>query len=74
VKYLLVFLVIFLIAWRWRTARSADQLDKKQGDSPLPPAEMVACAHCGVHVPALDAVAGNQGIYCSAAHRAVREP
>jgi uncharacterized protein len=74
VKYLLVFLVVFLIAWRWRSGRSADQLEKKQSSAPPPPADMVSCAHCGLHVPAQDAVAGKQGSYCSAAHRAVREP
>jgi uncharacterized protein len=35
---------------------------------------MVACAHCGLHLPATDAVQGKQGIYCSNAHRQAREP
>jgi len=31
---------------------------------------MVRCAHCGLHLPAADALAGPDGaVYCSAAHR-----
>ncbi|MFO1339739.1 MAG: PP0621 family protein [Burkholderiaceae bacterium] len=34
------------------------------------PQAMVACAHCGVHLPQLDAVDGDSGQhYCSAEHR-----
>ena len=30
---------------------------------------MVACLHCGLHLPHSEAVAGTRGPYCSAAHR-----
>jgi uncharacterized protein len=31
---------------------------------------MVRCAHCGLHLPATDALAGPDGaVYCSTAHR-----
>lgn len=29
---------------------------------------MVACRHCGLHLPASDALAGPDGPYCSAEH------
>jgi uncharacterized protein len=38
------------------------------------PKPMVACAHCGMHVPADEAIAGQGGApYCSAAHRQAHE-
>jgi uncharacterized protein len=31
---------------------------------------MVRCAHCGLHLPATEAIAGPGGaVYCSTAHR-----
>lgn len=37
------------------------------------PETMVRCAHCGTHVPQADALRGQQGWYCSAAHRRQHE-
>jgi uncharacterized protein len=34
---------------------------------------MVRCAHCGLHLPATDALPGPGGVYCSAAHRRASE-
>jgi uncharacterized protein len=68
-RYLLIFLVVLLIAWRWRTSRSdtARQTQRKQADAPTA-LDMVRCAQCGVHVPAPDALPGRKGAYCSADH------
>ena len=74
-KFLLVFLVVLIIAWRWRTWREAIQLTVKRKSAAVPDATtMVACHHCGVHLPVSDAVVGTQGNYCSAAHRLIMEP
>jgi uncharacterized protein len=36
---------------------------------------MVRCAHCGLHMPAADAIAGPGGaVYCSVAHRQAASP
>jgi uncharacterized protein len=71
-KYLLIFLVVLLIAWRWKTTRTA--LERKTEQKKAPAAlEMVRCKQCGVHLPAHDAVMGTQGTYCSAAHRRLCE-
>jgi len=55
---------------------SADLKDPTQRPPrpPPSPAPMVACAHCGVHLPAADAVPAPDGrLYCSPAHvRAAR--
>jgi uncharacterized protein len=69
-KYLLLLLVGLLIVWQWRTHR-----DKQARRQPPPrgtaqqPLEMLACAQCGVHIAASEALAGRLGNYCSAAHR-----
>ncbi|MDZ7938252.1 MAG: PP0621 family protein [Rhodoferax sp.] len=70
-KYLLVAVVIFLVAWRWRSSRDEDlQLRRKRhNQSPNRTTEIEACAHCGVHGPAIDMQAGQRGNYCSAEHR-----
>lgn len=73
-KYLLGFLVMLLVAWRWRTARTGKQLNSKR----QPPAthtqvEMVGCDQCGVHIPAHEAISGTHGTYCSIAHRQQKE-
>jgi uncharacterized protein len=75
VKYLLVFLVIFLVAWRWRAARLTDQsaAQQKRERAAAEPAEIVQCAHCAVHIPAKEATQGQRGAYCSEAHRALAE-
>lgn len=69
-KYLLGFLVMLLLAWRWRTARTAKQLDaQRQHPATRPQVEMIRCDQCGVHVPVNEAVPGAHGTYCSNAHR-----
>lgn len=68
-KYLLVLAVVFLVAWRWRSTRTA-QLRTRTKAAPSVPLDMVRCGQCGVHLPAQDAVAGARGVmYCSVAHR-----
>jgi uncharacterized protein len=70
-KYLLVFLVVFLVAWRWRTAREAEhtQVTNKKAAAQALPVNIVECAHCGVHIPQAEAVAGHRGMYCTQNHR-----
>lgn len=70
-KYLLVAIVIFVVAWRWRSSRETDmQLRSKARNQTLNrTTEIIACAHCGVHGPADDMLTGQRGSYCSAEHR-----
>jgi uncharacterized protein len=66
-KYLFWLLVILLVWWAWRRTSAA-----RAAQNPPPPSQtqdMVSCAHCGVHLPHNEAVAGTRGQYCSAAHR-----
>ncbi len=72
-KALIILLAVLAGVWLWRNGR------QKALDARKPPKErakpdggvqeMVSCPVCGVHLPRSDAVAGTQGLYCSAAHR-----
>ncbi len=68
-KYLLVFFVIMLVAFQWRSTRTAKQ-PPARSKTPAPghPVDMVQCARCGVHLPQHEALAGARGNYCSTAH------
>lgn len=82
-KFLLVLGVVLFGVWLWKHNRKADRLarDAQQhrtdAGQPPPaspaPAHMVACGHCGLHLPQHEAVSGARGVYCSDAHRAADE-
>lgn len=78
-KFLLVTLVVAVAIWIWRRNRQ-EELDAAPPRKPpgrpavKGPQPMVRCAHCGLHLPAADAVAGRHGIYCSDRHRSAAEP
>jgi uncharacterized protein len=76
-KYLLVLAIILVAIWLWRKARREELQSRTPPPSPppapgaiAPPQAMLRCAHCGLHLPAADAVRGTDGAaYCSTAHR-----
>ena len=71
-KYLLVLAVVLLVLGLARARRRVDSKPARPAAGPAKPAteEMVRCAHCGVHLPRRDALAGGaSGLYCSEAHR-----
>lgn len=77
-KYLLVFALIGLVFWMWRSQRPnrQNQYDKQSTDNPpnssrtlAPATEMVACVFCHVHLPRPDAVSGARGLYCCTKHK-----
>ena len=73
-KFLLVLLVVGVGLWML-TARlrgpgaggRGNGAARAKQPTAARPVEMVACAHCGVHLPAQDALV--DGPYCSDAHR-----
>jgi len=75
-KFLVVLLVVLAGVWLWRRNRAADEAvppppARPPVGQPPAPSAMVACAHCGLHLPAAEALPGSAGEpYCSAAHRA----
>lgn len=69
-KFLVVILVIVLVGWLTIRGRSRPVIRKGRPDSARP-AEIVACRHCGVHIPRSEAIEDSTGAYCSEAHRLV---
>lgn len=70
-KYLLLILAVLALVWLLRGARRRVE---PPPTSP-PPATgaaqpMVACRHCGVHLPRHEALPGRGGVFCGEAHRA----
>ncbi len=71
-KYLLILVTVAVVLWMWRS-RQTDKNDappvRKRQRAELPPAEIVACAVCDLHLPRTEALPGPNGLYCSEAHR-----
>ena len=70
-KILLFLVVVFVLLWLLRGATSR----RRGGVAPPPqaPQEMIACAHCGVHLPRDEALPGRGGVFCGDAHRTAFE-
>lgn len=70
-KFALVILALVFGAWLWRRNRKPDAPatpPTKPASEATPMQHMVACAHCGVHLPAADAVPHGPNWYCCNAH------
>lgn len=81
-KWLLLVAVVLGVLWWMRSAAGRgvagkrashpDQGKKPKGAAAPPPQAMVACKHCGVWLPAADALPetrGSGGHYCGEEHR-----
>ncbi len=75
-KYLLVFAVVLIGVWLWRSGRQAGQPPKRGQDSKpaAEPQDMVRCQLCGVHFAQADAIQGQRGVYCCVEHQQRAEP
>jgi uncharacterized protein len=71
-KILLFLVVVFVLLW---LLRGATTRRRRGGAAPPPqaPQEMIACAHCGVHLPRDEALPGRGGVFCGDAHRTAFE-
>ena len=79
-----IWIFIGVVAWLWfndtrkqqRRAREKARADTAGAPSSGTAIErMVACAHCGLHVPASDAIVTGIGAsFCSEAHRRLHPP
>lgn len=68
-KYLLVMAVVLAGVWLWRSRRAATRPpERPMRRPPAQPGLMVTCRHCGLHLPASDAISDAQGHYCSVEH------
>ena len=73
-KLLLVLLVVGIGVWSLVSRLRGPRNDRPAPERPddkagAAPAQMVECAHCGLHLPAADALAEGSRQYCSDAHR-----
>lgn len=76
-KFVLIAIVILVIAfWLSRGKKAAGSRAMRAAARATPPIDarpaedIVHCAHCGLHFPASEAVAGADGErYCTEAHR-----
>lgn len=65
-RLILLALAVFILVWLIRRA-----IGGQKGDAPkVPgaPGELVACAHCGMHLPRAEARSDAGGEYCSEEH------
>jgi uncharacterized protein len=85
-KYLLVLAVVLVGFYVWRHNRRAEAREaQEEADAaarrqkpaqqrpPTLPHRMLTCRHCGLHLPASEAVKGTLGPYCGAEHRRLAE-
>lgn len=74
-KFFLVLAVCLLGVWLWRSGRGAGHAsqDNTQHRPPSDASSMIACKHCGLHLPETEALKGQRGMYCSLAHRHQQE-
>ena len=71
-KILVLLGLVFGVLWllKGRRRGGGDAPARPQQAEPAKPQAMLACAHCGVHLPQSDVVADAAGRpYCGEAHR-----
>lgn len=71
-KYLVLLAVLAIALGVWRSRQPKPEAPARPTAPPRtpPPQDMVACAHCGLHLPRSEALVGDAGtLYCSPAHR-----
>ena len=78
-RFLLLLGLFLAVVWLARGGRRTlprdDARTRAPGDPHAPAStaeEMVACAHCGVHLPKGEAVGDSAGWFCSPEHRDAR--
>jgi uncharacterized protein len=75
-KIFLFLVAVFLLLWLLRSGQRRRRTPPPAARPPNPGAElqpMLACAHCGVHLPRDEALPGKGGVFCGDAHRAAFE-
>ena len=69
-KYLVLLGVLALAYALWRQQRrSPPPTHRASPPPPAAPQDMVACAHCGVHLPRNEAITLDTRHYCCAEHQ-----
>lgn len=74
-KFIILIVAVLALVWlirgaRGRVAPPPSAPTSEAGKAPQP---MLACQHCGVHLPRDEALPGRGGVFCGEAHRAAYE-
>jgi uncharacterized protein len=78
-KFFLLLGLFLLVVWlmrggrRSRSTRADPPPAEASAARPSGREEMVACVHCGIHLPQSEAVAAPAGWFCGQAHRIAHE-
>ena len=68
----ILILILVFILYLWARRALADRRRRSPGtrkNAKLDPERMLACDHCGVHIPEGEGVRDANGFYCSDEHR-----
>lgn len=69
-KFALFLLAVLVLLWLLRGAVRRRVPPPSQAPDPAAaPSPMLACAHCGLHLPRDEALPGRGGVFCGEAHR-----
>ncbi|RYF65603.1 MAG: hypothetical protein EOO29_40225 [Comamonadaceae bacterium] len=76
-KYVVLLIVLLVVIGIWRNRRdsdgNSDTTSRPQKPSPRTPLagpqDIVACAHCGMHIPQAEALMLGTQTYCCPEHR-----
>lgn len=68
-KYLVLLALVAIVYALWRGKRRAVAPAPSAHGRIAPAEDMVACAHCGVHLPRSDALRHGERNYCCPAHQ-----
>lgn len=73
-KYLVLLIVLVVAIGIWRSRRDKDGAEapvRPASPSPGGPQDILACAHCGVHIPKAEALMLGSQAYCCPEHRSL---
>jgi uncharacterized protein len=77
VKYLILVAIVVAVLFLAKLGRRGEKnADQDAAVRPSPPPEkqaLLACAHCGVHLPMNESLPGRGGVFCDEAHRSAFE-
>lgn len=70
-KYLVLLIVLVVAIGIWRSRRAAETGPRQPPSPPGNPQDILACAHCGVHIPQAEALMLGSQAYCCQEHRSL---
>ncbi len=74
-KYLLLIVIVLAVLFVARAGRQrvVNKARQRAPEAPEGSQPMLACAHCGTHLPRDESLPGRGGVFCDEAHRAAYE-